>query len=758
MKKVWLIGLILFLTGCSLINVNPKTYTIEFDSNGGSSITSIDAREDEVLDLNQLYIPNRTHYLFDGWFYDELLSSPYNKDQIIDSDLTLYAKWNPAMYEITFNFNIDDEVESVEFEYQSTIEFPTFELTGYEISYWYESDMEVPFIETVMPGRDLTLYAKWEKVIEYHTVQFELNGGSTVIADILIQDGFRVTEPIKPVKEGYIFVGWFSDSSLETLYDFEALVTSDITIYAKWQAPHDVGEIVYEIDGDLLKWEAVDEALFFDVYLGDDMEDPISVINPEINLKPYEGLLENSKNTEVYVIFEYGESYLILDLVLQYKNLNEYNTGFEATDGFVATTTYNNQSPKLQGNTNNQFSILSGSVSTTQPITENQSLQLRYYTTNPNTYGYAQNEFPLSDVHSLTFTAKSTTQHVMVSYSTDNGATFKNEVTYPLTAVAQQFSYSINMLGPIKIRFTLVKISSTNSSSLTIDDLVIYSLIGDKTLVELIPTEIDTYPETDEVALAGLKSQYESQRSSLPAPQFAIPMSNQALLDYYATLNGMSGLEFKTELRNILTLTHVRKSSYDEARFILEQSDLITDNEGRQYLDGVYSGTKIVKYWDGGATWSREHIWPNSRLGMERVEGSDRNQGSDVHNLRAINPSVNGSRSNRYYDNGLSALNGLVGNDAYYPGDQYKGDVARIIFYMVARYDFLILRDDNIDAGATYTLEGAIMGKLSVLIDWHNADPVDAFEVRRNDVIYSYQGNRNPFIDHPEYVGIYYAN
>jgi len=161
MKKVWLIGLILFLTGCSLINVNPKTYTIEFDSNGGSSITSIDAREDEVLDLNQLYIPNRTHYLFDGWFYDELLSSPYNKDQIIDSDLTLYAKWNPTMYEITFNFNIDDEVESVEFEYQSTIEFPTFERTGYEISYWYESDMEVPFIETVMPGRDLTLYAKW---------------------------------------------------------------------------------------------------------------------------------------------------------------------------------------------------------------------------------------------------------------------------------------------------------------------------------------------------------------------------------------------------------------------------------------------------------------------------------------------------------------------------------------------------------------------------------------------------------------------
>ena len=99
-----------------------------------------------------------------------------------------------------------------------------------------------------------------------------------------------------------------------------------------------------------------------------------------------------------------------------------------------------------------------------------------------------------------------------------------------------------------------------------------------------------------------------------------------------------------------------------------------------------------------------------------------------------------------------------LGTKAYYPGDKYKGDVARILFYMAARYSELTLRNDNLDAGDSYTLEGAVMGILDDLIRWHSEDPVDAFELRRNDIIYSYQGVRNPFIDHPEYVAVYYGN
>jgi len=79
--------------------------------------------------------------------------------------------------------------------------------------------------------------------------------------------------------------------------------------------------------------------------------------------------------------------------------------------------------------------------------------------------------------------------------------------------------------------------------------------------------------------------------------------------------------------------------------------------------------------------------------------------------------------------------------------------VARILLYMVTMYDFLSLKDDDLDDTSNhYTLEGASMGKLSLLLMWHKEDPVDAFERQRNQVIYEFQGNRNPFIDQPAYV------
>ena len=86
--------------------------------------------------------------------------------------------------------------------------------------------------------------------------------------------------------------------------------------------------------------------------------------------------------------------------------------------------------------------------------------------------------------------------------------------------------------------------------------------------------------------------------------------------------------------------------------------------------------------------------------------------------------------------------------------DEVKGDVARMMFYMTVRYE----GDDNEpDLELTESLQhmsskASLHARLSVLLEWHINDPVDEIERRRNDIIYSYQGNRNPFIDHPEYV------
>lgn len=86
--------------------------------------------------------------------------------------------------------------------------------------------------------------------------------------------------------------------------------------------------------------------------------------------------------------------------------------------------------------------------------------------------------------------------------------------------------------------------------------------------------------------------------------------------------------------------------------------------------------------------------------------------------------------------------------------DEVKGDVARMMFYMVIRYE----GDDNepdlelTDSLLHRSSKAPLHARLSVLLEWHINDPVNVIERRRNDIIYSYQGNRNPFIDHPEYV------
>ena len=89
-----------------------------------------------------------------------------------------------------------------------------------------------------------------------------------------------------------------------------------------------------------------------------------------------------------------------------------------------------------------------------------------------------------------------------------------------------------------------------------------------------------------------------------------------------------------------------------------------------------------------------------------------------------------------------------------------KGDVARMIFYMTVRYEG---DDSEPDLELTETLQrksskAPLHARLSVLLEWHLNDPVDDIERRRSDIIYSYQGNRNPFIDNPEYVGMIWDN
>jgi hypothetical protein len=125
--------------------------------------------------------------------------------------------------------------------------------------------------------------------------------------------------------------------------------------------------------------------------------------------------------------------------------------------------------------------------------------------------------------------------------------------------------------------------------------------------------------------------------------------------------------------------------------------------------------------------------------------------------MKPTDASVNSDRGNKDFDEGGQQHSEATGcyytSSTWEPRDAVKGDVARIILYMDVRYE-----GDNGELDLTAvdeinTSPAPEHGRLSTLLEWHEQDPPDAFEINRNNVVYSYQNNRNPFIDHPEFVG-----
>lgn len=235
----------------------------------------------------------------------------------------------------------------------------------------------------------------------------------------------------------------------------------------------------------------------------------------------------------------------------------------------------------------------------------------------------------------------------------------------------------------------------------------------------------------------------------------------QIPVGYYSSIEGMEGDELKEGLYNIIK-GHTEfsyTSSSTDTWDILKEADRDPDNSDN--VIGIYSGFSMngAAEYNGGAGWSREHVWAKSRGDF----GTNRGAGTDCHHLRAEDVSTNTARSNRNFDEGsVQYIDATGPTDSYTsdtefvwkPRDEVKGDVARMMFYMATRYEG---ENNEPDLELTEMLLGQgskspIHGRLSTLLNWHFEDPVTQAEKDRNDIIYSYQNNRNPFIDHPEYV------
>ena len=241
---------------------------------------------------------------------------------------------------------------------------------------------------------------------------------------------------------------------------------------------------------------------------------------------------------------------------------------------------------------------------------------------------------------------------------------------------------------------------------------------------------------------------------------------------YYSQAEGKSGADLKESIHQIIAnhIVYPYTSSNTDTWDILQLSD--QDPLNNENLILVYTERSQDKlYRDGGGnyssfengngtqnnSWNREHIWPKSH----GFPDQDDIAYTDVHNLKPADRSVNSSRGTKDYDYGgqqhAEASNCLYDSDSWEAPNSVKGDIARIIFYMVVRYDpgydhINNIFDLELVDYTTPANTDPIFGKLSSLIQWHFSDPVDDYEKNRNEVIFGFQGNRNPFIDHPSLV------
>ena len=261
---------------------------------------------------------------------------------------------------------------------------------------------------------------------------------------------------------------------------------------------------------------------------------------------------------------------------------------------------------------------------------------------------------------------------------------------------------------------------------------------------------------------------------------------------YYDTVDTSSEAALRASLHAVID-DHTRfpyTSGSTDTTDILRIAQQDPSNTTR--IVDVYRNASLSKT---GGGYNREHSWPKS-YGFPN-DGPTNSAYTDCHMLWFSDSSYNSARSNKPFGNcsasctelATANTNGAGGGSGVFPGNSNwtsgsftsgtwqvnpirKGDIARTMFYADLRYEGgnhgttgfaepdLRLTDSLglISSGNTGSNESvAYMGRLSVLLQWHYEDPVDAFEMNKNSVVASFQGNRNPFVDHPEWVDCLFA-
>ena len=225
---------------------------------------------------------------------------------------------------------------------------------------------------------------------------------------------------------------------------------------------------------------------------------------------------------------------------------------------------------------------------------------------------------------------------------------------------------------------------------------------------------------------------------------FSFLLYAQSAPSYYSGVDfTQTGNGLKSQLATLITTTHTQTISYSAGlASLFKTSDADPENPANILLMyGSQSSGTHQRSRPYSGQWNREHVYAKSK-GTPNLGTSG--PGADGHHLRPADNTLNSTRGSLLFDDGAGAAAYKTSRGGWYPGDEWKGDVARILMYMYVRYDGRCLPLNITMNPNTYSADFP-----DILLKWNIEDPVSDFERQRNNVVFGIQHNRNPFIDNP---------
>ena len=221
----------------------PKTFTVTFDTDGGSSVEKQSVKEGDKAS-KPATDPTKKDSLFAGWVTAKGGSEAYKFDTPVTKNITIYAKWTPDSWTVKFDANGGSgSMDAVKVKKGKKLTLPESRFTAPSAKTFDKWTVGAPGTQ-IDVNDNLIIKAIWKD--RTYTVDFHTNGGTKIPSQTVKHGGYAAVPSDEPTKTGFEFDGWFADSKFSDTFDFENTpITADTTIYAKWEQNPTPAKVTY---------------------------------------------------------------------------------------------------------------------------------------------------------------------------------------------------------------------------------------------------------------------------------------------------------------------------------------------------------------------------------------------------------------------------------------------------------------------------------------------------------------------------------